>query len=375
MISISKAGSAVRPTSGWLNVNRACNLRCEWCYAKGTNYKVEDEMSLELAVRLVGLMQSQGVTNVTLIGGEPTLWDPLFEFNRHCSEIGMRSTLVTNATRFGVDSFWEAYRKSPSSNVSLSVKGFDEASFRCVTNTTAFLTTKRGIERALSLEASHANVVYMGEDPNELVELARFAASCGARSLGISPSTLSFVQGKPDILNASDPRRFIANFVECYDELDELFQGRISVAIKLPLCLWPRNFIVNMMEKSQIMTTCQLQHRSGLLFAPDGSVISCNSLHDFPLGKLDHEFDDPASLTAHLESAPVVDFYDRVATYASPKCVTCTVRAYCGGGCPLHYGAADGSKLIPGWDPVPTLSEGVDHVRIASPKDYRPPAN
>jgi radical SAM protein with 4Fe4S-binding SPASM domain len=351
-------GRAVTPTTVWLNVNRVCNLRCGWCYAKGTEYRAEDEMSLDLAKRLLGMAHDVGVRSATLIGGEPTLWEPLFEFNAHAHSLDVRTTLVTNATRFGIDKFWAEYNEAPCSTIGLSIKAFDEKSFKCTTNTSAFETTRRGIQRVLSRKESRASVVYTGTNPTELVGLARFAAECGATSLGISPSTPTFVNGKVDLLNPPPhPSLFIKNFVEQYDELNAIFHGQISVATKYPLCLWPREFILKLIERNQVTTTCQLQHRTGLLFSPNGTAISCNSLHDYAIGQLDTDYSDGDSLARHLAGPEVSRFYDTISSYASTKCTSCKVKSYCGGGCPLNYGAFDAEKLIPGWDgPSPVLS-------------------
>ncbi len=346
-------GRGIKPQIGWLTVNRACNMRCGWCYAKGTEYKKEDDMSLEMARRLLNMMKPLGVRSITLIGGEPTLWDHLSEFNRLCREQGVETTLVTNGTRLGMDQYWHEYQQSPCTRIGLSIKAFNEESFICTTGTSGFELTRRGIARALSSKSCSANIVYTGEDPDELVKIARFAAECGARSLGISPSTPAYVNGKPDILHVSNPERFVDNIVRHYHELNGLYEGRINIAAKLPLCIWPKEFILTLIDRSQIITTCQLQHRSGLLFDADGKMISCNSLHDFPIGQLDQDFSDSASLKAHIASDQVVGFYDQVATYASSRCQTCSMKKFCGGGCPLFYGAYDGAKLVIGWDETP----------------------
>lgn len=36
-------------TGMWLTVNRFCNFRCPWCYAKSTKYNKNGDMPLELA--------------------------------------------------------------------------------------------------------------------------------------------------------------------------------------------------------------------------------------------------------------------------------------------------------------------------------------
>ena len=34
---------------GWLTLNRVCNLRCPWCYAKDTQYNLQNNMDFETA--------------------------------------------------------------------------------------------------------------------------------------------------------------------------------------------------------------------------------------------------------------------------------------------------------------------------------------
>lgn len=347
---------ALTPRIGWLTVNRECNMRCAWCYAKGTGYKAADEMPLDLARKLAQSMVDSGVNKVILIGGEPTLWGPLFEFNRFARTIGLSTTIVTNGTRFAIDSFWSEYQQTPCDHTSLSIKAFDEVSYRCVTGKSNFEQTKRGIARALSLATSvNASVVFTGEDLSELVNLARFAKECGASSLTISPGTPVYVDGRVDEGSISHPRKFVDGFVASYPAIDALFEGRINLSVKLPLCMWPREFIVALMDKGQVYSTCQLQHRTGLLFDPTGNMISCNSLADFKLGSWGREFTDTPSLQQHLKSNRVMRFYDHLNTYASTKCVTCSMKNKCGGGCPLFFGAFQSDELIKGWD-APVLN-------------------
>jgi radical SAM protein with 4Fe4S-binding SPASM domain len=357
---------SVKPQVAWLTVNRACNLRCSWCYARGTEYQKSQQMSLQTAERLMWMAEAIGVSSVNLIGGEPTLWEPLLRFNTLCRGVGLQTTLVTNGTRFGSDAYWEAYQQAPCTRIGLSIKAFDEKSFRATTGTGAFRQTRKGIERALASTGCAPSVVYGGTDPHELVKLARFAATCGARSFGISPSTPGFVNGQPDTASAMHPQVFLKHLIEHYDEINDLFAGNINISLKCPLCLVPVDFLKTLVERSQIITTCQLQHRSGLLFDPAGKLISCNGLHDFPIGDLDGEFADAPSLTRHLQSEQVVAFYDRMTAYASPKCAGCEMVRYCAGGCPLYYGVYDADDMVPGWSsPVRITIREKSHVCLS----------
>ncbi|HPA16165.1 MAG TPA: radical SAM protein [Verrucomicrobiae bacterium] len=343
------------PTQGarlraiWLNVNRACNLRCSWCYVRGAQYSHRDEMSLETAARLLEIATPLGVKKVILIGGEPTLWRPLFSFIRVCKDLGVRTTLVTNGVRFSEDPFWEAYKAQPCSGISVSIKAFNPKSFRDATGTSNFEEVARGLRRALNAPDSSASVVFSGNDPVDLLETARFSAACGARNLGISPSTPAFHNRTASGSRASDPRAFAQGILAAYHPLHTLFGGQISFSLKLPLCLWPKDFVACLIERKQLNTTCQLQHRSGLVFDPAGRLIACNSLYGFPIGMMDSEFGDCMSLFDHIHSEPINKFYDSLNCHASTKCMSCPVQKWCAGGCPLFYSIYDGECMIPGW--------------------------
>ncbi len=347
---LATVSRGVKPAVAWLTVNRACNLRCDWCYARGTEYENELDMPLSLARDLIYMIKSLGIRSVIIIGGEPTLWSPLLEFNHFLKNEGLKSTLVTNGTRFGKDQFWNEYCQIPNTKIGLSIKGYDDSSFSSVTRTKKFNLTKLGIERALQITGGGASIVYSGHFTEEIVELAKFAVACGAKSLVISPSTPAYVNGSPETNGVAVPSAFIDGIIENYPFLDKLFGGRINVSVKLPLCIWPKEFVMRLIEKSQITTTCQLHHRSGLIFDTDGTLISCNSLADFPLGRLGSDFSDTKSLLKYLSSSSVVKFYDKVTSYPAYKCSTCSMYEYCAGGCPLFYGVYNANDLICGWD-------------------------
>jgi sulfatase maturation enzyme AslB (radical SAM superfamily) len=46
--------------TAWLTINRACNLRCGWCYAKGTAFSQHDTMSTKTAERSLDLLSDLG---------------------------------------------------------------------------------------------------------------------------------------------------------------------------------------------------------------------------------------------------------------------------------------------------------------------------
>ena len=337
------------PKGAWITVNRACNFRCQWCYAQGTNYDASQSMTFELAEHLLTLILSLGIRSVTIIGGEPTLWAPLLDFNKLCDSKKVRTTLVTNAMRFGDDAFWEKYRVAQNSKVGISVKAFDNESLRRVADVRSFEISKKGIERGVATFKCGVSTVYNTTCADSLIDIAKFAMDCGAQHLSISPCTPSFCGDKVDGTYVVHPRTVAQNVLEMYPKLNEVTNGQVLFSMKLPLCLWPKEFIENLAKKNQISTVCQLQHRTGLIFDVDGKLAICNSLFDYAIGKFGEEFIDKESLLSLMNKPATVGLYDKLTSYPSTKCISCEKYDLCAGGCPLFWSLYHPQEIIPGW--------------------------
>ena len=48
----------------WLTLNRACNLRCTWCYAAGTEFDAQRNMDPNLAHELIDVIGVLGAKSI-----------------------------------------------------------------------------------------------------------------------------------------------------------------------------------------------------------------------------------------------------------------------------------------------------------------------
>ncbi|MDE2144949.1 MAG: radical SAM protein, partial [Patescibacteria group bacterium] len=156
-------------------MNRECNFRCRWCYAKGTDYRTSRDMSLELAKSLAVMLKQIGIRELIVIGGEPAMWRPLIEFNEFCANEGFRSVLVTNGSRFGVDSFWRKYKQHPNDEIGLSLKAATRQQLQEVAGFSKYDVVRNGISRALSELGANASLTYNAFYVGNLVDIVRFA--------------------------------------------------------------------------------------------------------------------------------------------------------------------------------------------------------
>jgi pyruvate-formate lyase-activating enzyme len=102
-----------RPTLVWTTERRitrrgaiwlgqTCNLRCHFCFfidrIEDSSHPEHAFMSLEKAKRIcTTLVDVYGNNAVDIQGGEPTLWRHILPLVEHCTMIGLRPSIITNA--------------------------------------------------------------------------------------------------------------------------------------------------------------------------------------------------------------------------------------------------------------------------------------
>ncbi|MFH1563307.1 MAG: radical SAM protein [Nitrospirota bacterium] len=334
----------------WLTVNRGCNFRCSWCYASASEYKVEDEMPLSSALEYLRIVNQAGVNKVFLIGGEPTLWSPLFEFNDIANSMGMKSVIVTNALRFSDDQFWENYLKHSNSHIGASFKAFSQESLITNAKVKTFENVTKGLRRVFKHQPnSIASFVYSRPYVSHFLDMVKYAVDCGAFGVSVNFCSPAVYKDHVDSSFMVDIDDLVKELLASYEKANEITQGRLVFVMKHPLCIWPKSFVETLKTRGQIQTTCHLQHQTGGIFGTDGSLFLCNSLFEFPVGKYGKDFDSSESLVTFFRSEQIRACFAQVKNYPSDKCADCEVFSDYAGGCPLLWTAHSPEEVIKGW--------------------------
>ena len=336
----------IKPKGAWLNVNRRCNFRCKWCYGQGTDFDAEKEMTLPFATEMAELLANAGVKKLIIIGGEPTLWEPLTEFNAICHSLGLETTVVTNALRFSDDAFWEKYIKSPSTVVNISLKAGSYEQLLEVAGVRCHESVEKALRRTLEHFDTGVGITYNSFYVNNLTEMAEFAMKCGARFLKVDFCTPVFIEGEPSDTFVVEPHQTAANIVRDYPKLDEITGGRLGFEMSVPLCLWPEGFIAELKAKGQIGSVCSVVKREGIVISHDGQLLMCNELFDFPMGRYGVDFQDGDSSIRLLNSEEISGYYNQISRYPSNACQECLWYADCGGGCPLRWAVYQPEQIV-----------------------------
>ncbi|MDD5639358.1 MAG: radical SAM protein [Candidatus Pacebacteria bacterium] len=323
------------PRAAWLTVNRKCNFRCKWCYAENTGYG-KKEMTLGLAKNLFALCHKIGVKKFLIIGGEPTLWKHLIEFNRFCTENNAETILVTNGVKFGNNNFWEKYLKFPNNQISLSLKAGNDKDLKSFTGFSNFDLLTKGISRAVNQLNANISITYNSCYKDSLINMAHFAKKCGAKTLKIDFCSTVFIDEKPYSTYMVDPQEMVKNILEQYDQIDNIFNGCLVFEMMVPFCIWPKDFIEKLKIKGQILSVCHVHKKQGIIFDEEGNLLICNALFNYPMGKYGIDFTDDTFLS-WINKKEISDVQNRLRCYPSIKCCGCKWYSDCGGGCPLRW--------------------------------------
>lgn len=335
---------SVNLSTVWITVNRACNFRCKWCYAECSDYKIEDDMPLELAKKILDTSIEAGVKHVILIGGEPSMWKHVFDFSDYCKERLISCGIVTNAYLFGDDSYWEKFLESPFSSIGISVKGMTESQFESVVGTKAlYRQTIKGLQRLLNYYPnSSVSVVYSNLfNYDDLLEIATISYGLGAKmfQLGGCSATINGSCANDEFMVDSDV--FVETITRIFPILDELYNGRVVLEPRLPLCVFPKEFLEGIISKMQIQNMCHVQNRSGIIFDTEGYILPCNSMVEVKMGKIGKDFSNGMELLTLLNNDEICYGYREMLRYPSEECTFCDLNEYCRGGCIINWTVLD----------------------------------
>jgi len=334
----------------WLTVNRGCNFRCGWCYAAESGYCVEDEMPLPFALDFLEIAKQLKIGRLFLIGGEPTLWSHLFSFNDVIKSSGIRSTLVTNTYRFSDNRFWGEYLEHPNTHIGASFKAFSPESLLENTKVSAFNNVTKGLKRVFEYQPnSIASFVYSRPYVTHFLDMVRYAVDCGAFGVSVNFCSPAIHKDRVDKRFLVDIEMLVKEIMSVYEEAHTITSGHLVFVMKHPLCIWPKDFIQTLKNRGQISTTCHLQHQSGGIIDTDGSLLICNSMFGFPVGRYGQDFKSAESLATFFRSEQMKNYFAKVRTYPSKKCIDCEVFEDCSGGCPLLWTAYSPDSVITGW--------------------------
>jgi hypothetical protein len=197
-------------------------------------------MDLEKAKQIcTNLVEQYGNNAIDIQGGEPTIWKPIYELVRHCREIGLMPTLITNGLALSKKDVCVRLKEAGIRDLLVSVQGLGETYDEIVQTKDAFEKQARGIQNAIAVGIPlRFNCVLSKPVLPQLKEIAEFAVKCKVRVvnfLAFNPFEDQQLQGKRSAFNV--PRYSDVSAV-LNQALDILAAAGIEANVRyFPICM------------------------------------------------------------------------------------------------------------------------------------------
>lgn len=225
----------------WLG--QTCNQRCYFCYFIN---RIEDHkhpehafMSLDKAKKICDTLRYfYGNTAIDIQGGEPTIYKDILELVRHCHDIGLYPTLITNGLMLAKPGAIEKYRDAGLRDFLVSLHGVGDIHDDVVRVKGAYDKIMKAIEQMKALEFPFRINCTMSKPVIPLLpEIAQHAIDYGAYAV-------NFIAFNPFGDQTEGKRRSdtVARYSEVGKQLstamDILENAGIEVNVRyLPLCM------------------------------------------------------------------------------------------------------------------------------------------
>lgn len=324
--------------STWITVNRACNLACKWCYAQEMDST--NNMDITLAKKLVDISVEIGVKNIKLIGGEPTVYPKFFELLEYIMSKEISIVVVTNGIKLAEKNFCLALKRYNYTKLhfGISIKGSSDEEYlhNCGGKGFSFLIEglkncdEIGLDYSLSYVLTHENIPTLDLFAKMLVDnginKTIFMAYCNY-----------VINEKGDRQDVGLQLEMNYSFAEKYDVVSQILSDRLRIHETFPLCVCEPDTFDKMLKKGQVITTCHVHKRNGLIFDSDGSILLCNHLAGYGVGKYGVDFYDSASFLDFWNSEYMINLHRKFTTLPSSDCQNCELLSKCGGGCFVQW--------------------------------------
>ena len=233
----------------WLG--QTCNLRCHFCYfldrIDNAEHPEHAFMSLDKAKDICQtLVDYYGNNSIDIQGGEPTLYPPIYDLVKFCSDIGLSPTLITNAIALSKYENVLRFKDAGIRDFLISVQGLGEVHDQIVGRAGAHVWQMKALKNLQQAGVPFRfNTVLSRPALPQLMDISRLAVETGAgvvNFLGFNPFN-DQTSGKRSTENVPTYNEIREPLAAAMDFL--VSQG-LEVNVRyLPQCLVPEHLRVN----------------------------------------------------------------------------------------------------------------------------------
>ena len=329
-------------TSAWLTVNRNCNNKCSWCYARNVLTQ-NNRMDLKKAKLAIDQLEKRGVKRLVLIGGEPTIYPYIDELIMYANQKGMHVSITSNGRRFHDKGFAKRIVEARVWNIDFSIKALTREEY--IENTGA-----DGLDEML---LGYRNLLELGFEPTtsyvitsnshaKFDELIWFLQKNSIKKICIQFVKPVVEESMQEILDIAKMGEMVSYIYEKMEQTELEY----SIEISFPLCLIDEEVLEALKQKDRIINCCHVPRGSGIILDQDFKILPCNHFAEYPFSSKPLDFQDEKSIEKILNSDVAKKFRTLARYYPAEKCQKCSLWSQCGGGCFTRWLMLDPNDYI-----------------------------
>ena len=328
--------------AAWLTINRACNLRCKWCYASTTSFSEKENMNLEVINKSISFLKTLPLKSVILIGGEPTIHPNFFKILEIIGKKDLIPLLVTNGIKLANKNFVEKCKEKNMGTISLSLKAASEEDYLEFTGKKSLKSILIGIKNLNQLGMNYKiSVTACKPLFNKFEQIIDLCVKSNAKFLSVDLERPIIVGNATQATNMATPKELAAFVQHVYPKV---LKSKIPFNVKmlLPFCLFPEKFIEEMIHNNHLSSGCQIHTGRGIIVDSKGRLLVCNHLCNNPIGKIGVDFSNRKEYYKFRRREGISKLYKIFSHCPDKRCLNCKYWSICGAGCRirwLHEGA------------------------------------
>ena len=326
-----------------ITVTRACNLRCNFCYAKEAGYKASDFINFDSIKKLIDLCNDAEAKYIVLTGGEPLLYPELFKLLDYINSRPhkMIIALATNGILLENFDFCEKILNYGVSYVDVSMKGKDKQEWLDVTEYDGSQQQLKAISNLSRLNVDFTcSMVITHKNVGNFCETIENSYNAGARSFSFTFVIDNRESEENDLqyLKVHNPLLLVNRFISQIDELDRITKGEWWIEYSFPECVYTEEQLEKLKDK--LAAPCYIRSNTknfSFEFDTKLNLIPCGMFLKDVMGKFGSDFSSASELERYINTGLYKSITSSLRELPADHCLLCTHRASCLGGCPWFW--------------------------------------
>ena len=297
----------------WIVTSR-CNLNCRHCYT--LPYRFERDLSTDIIKKIIEEAADVGVEHIHYTGGEPLLRNDIFDVLKHTIELGIDTSLFTNATLVNDEIAKKLARTSVT--IYTSIDGHNREIYESIRGLGTWSKFLKGVKKLIeyglyvhmNISITELNWIYVDKIIRKAIEL-------GASSVSLIPAMPAG--------NALKFNTYIRpeHFTKALIKADE-----VAKELGIYVSVWCSPFTPIVVKSDRILFS-NCRDWNVMDISPSGRVLICDVLN-IDVGRITEL--SVRSAWKRLKSNELIKRIENPELEKEP-CRSCPIKSLCKGGC------------------------------------------